>query len=103
MPDGAQAQRAARLVDAAGLELDRADPLGDGDERARALAEAVERHREAAVAVAAPRDQREQGVDVVAPDLGLADEVGHEAAVRGRVEQHAAGGRPSRPARPDSW
>ena len=64
--DRAQEQRAARLVDAPGLQLDGADPLGDGDERPRALAEAVERQREAAVAVGATGDQREQRVDVAA-------------------------------------
>ena len=75
MADGAQAQRAARLVDAPGLELDGADALGDRDQRARALAEAVERDGEAALAVAGAGDQGEQAVDVVAAHLGLADEV----------------------------
>ena len=45
---------------------------------------------EAAVAVGPPGDQREQAVDVLAADLGLADEVGDETAIGGRVEQHAA-------------
>ena len=90
--DGAQAQRAARLVDPPGLQLDRADALGHRDQRARALAETVERHGEAAVAVAAAGDQGEQAVDVVAAHLGLPDEVRDEPAIGRRVEQHAAGG-----------
>ena len=75
-----------------GLQLDGADALGHGDQRARALAETVERHGEAAVGVAASGDEREQAVDVVAADLGLADEVRDQPAVGRRVEQHAAGG-----------
>ena len=92
LADGAQAQRPARLVDAPGLELDRADPLGDRDERPRALAQPAERDGEAAVGVGVPGDQREQAVDVVAAHLRLPDEVRHEAAVGGRVEQDAASG-----------
>ena len=92
MADGPQAQRAARLVDAPGLQLDGADPLGHRDQGARALTEAVEADREAAVGIAASRHEREQVVDIVAAHLGLADEVRDEAAVGRRVEQHAAGG-----------
>ena len=60
LADGAQAQRPARLVDAPGLELDRADALGDGHERPRAIAQPAERDGEAAVGVGVPGDQREQ-------------------------------------------
>ena len=92
MADGPQAQGAARLVDAPGFQLDGADALRDGDQRARAFAEPVERDGESALAVAVAGDQGEQAVDVVAAHLGLADEVRHEPAIGRRVEQHAAGG-----------
>ena len=77
-----------------GLEFDRADPLGHRHEGPGAFPQPSERHGETAVGVGMPGDQCQQAVDVVAAHLRLPDEVRHEAAVGGRVEQDAA----SRPA-----
>ena len=90
MTDGAQAQRAARLVDAAGLELDapmRSATATSARARSPRPPSATAKRPSPSLRSATSASRR---VDVVAADLGLADEVRHEAAVGGRVEQHAA-------------